>query len=62
MDSRQWRVYIVSPNWELFPTKYAFFGAIVDDVDLRVDYCHHTFSAAYLYRTYREVTTSVQGH
>ena len=48
MDSQQWRVYLVSPNWELFPTQYAFFSAIVDDVDLRVDYCHHTFSAAYI--------------
>ena len=48
MDSQQWRVYLVSPNWELSPTQYAFFGVIVEDVDLRVDYCHHTFSAAYI--------------
>ena len=63
MDSQQWRVYLVSPNWELFPTQYAFFGAIVDDVDLRVDYCHHTFPAAYieLIRKWQRVFRVIDG-
>ena len=63
MDSQQWRVYLVSPNWELSPTLYAFFGVIVDDVDLRVDYCHHTFSAAYieLIRKWQRVFRVIDG-
>ena len=63
MDSQQWRVYLVSPNWELSPTQYAFFGVIVDDVDLRVDYCHHTFSAAYieLIRKWQRVFRVIDG-
>jgi len=63
MDSQQWRVYLVSPNWELSPTQYEFFGVIVDDVDLRVDYCHHTFSAAYieLIRKWQRVFRVIDG-
>ena len=63
MDSQQWRVYLVSPNWELSPTQYEFFGVIVDDVDLRVDYCHHTFPAAYieLIRKWQRVFRVIDG-
>jgi hypothetical protein len=48
MDTRRWRVYLVSPNWELFHTQYAFFGYIIDYVYLLVDYHKHKFSATFI--------------
>jgi hypothetical protein len=48
MDSRRWRVYLVSPNWELFHTQYAFFGYIIDYVYLLVDYHKHNSSATFI--------------